>query len=109
MHSPTRRDLKAVELYTVDDYVLNIHTRRMKNTHPSHLSARERISINLKRLREEKHLSQEKLAELASFHRTYVSQLERCITNISIDGLERLAVALDIDVTELLKIPEVSE
>ncbi|GKL63118.1 hypothetical protein NUKP61_45870 [Klebsiella variicola] len=61
--------------------------------------------MNLKRLRTEKGLSQEKIAELANFHRTYVSQLERCVTNISIDGLERLANALEVDVTELLRIP----
>jgi transcriptional regulator with XRE-family HTH domain len=48
-------------------------------------------------------LSQEQLAELADFHRTYVSQLERCVTNISIDGLERLAQALEVDVVDLLK------
>jgi len=48
-------------------------------------------------------LSQEKLAELAGFHRTYVSQLERCVTNISIDGLERLALALEVDVIDLLR------
>ncbi|WP_321184054.1 helix-turn-helix transcriptional regulator [Raoultella terrigena] len=78
----------------------------MKNTHDKHLpNARIRISLNLKRLRTEKGLSQEKTAELANFHRTYVSQLERCVTNISIDGLERLAYALEVDVTELLRIP----
>ncbi len=42
------------------------------------------------------------MAELADFHRTYVSQLERCITNISLDGLERLARALNVDVLDLL-------
>lgn len=51
----------------------------------------------------ERGLSQEGMAELADFHRTYVSQLERRVTNISIDGLERLAMALDVDITELLK------
>ncbi len=66
-------------------------------------SARLRISLNLKRLRADRGLSQERLAELADFHRTYVSQLERCVTNISIDGLERMAQALGVDVTELLR------
>lgn len=66
-------------------------------------SARKRVSENLKRLRLEQGLSQEKAAELADFHRTYVSQLERCVTNISIDGLERLAHALGVDVVDLLK------
>lgn len=65
--------------------------------------ARRRIAVNVRRLRMERGLSQEGMAELADFHRTYVSQLERRVTNISIDGLERLAMALDVDVTELLK------
>lgn len=53
-------------------------------------------------------LSQEEMAELANFHRTYISQLERCVTNISIDGLERLAMALEVDIVELLKISSTS-
>jgi transcriptional regulator with XRE-family HTH domain len=59
----------------------------------------------VKRLRTERELSQEQLAELAGFHRTYVSQLERCVANISIDGLERLAASLSVDVSELLAKP----
>ncbi|MBB3276595.1 transcriptional regulator with XRE-family HTH domain [Pseudoxanthomonas sp. OG2] len=59
--------------------------------------------MNLKKLRKARNLSQEELAELGEFHRTYVSQLERCVTNISIDGLERLANALSVDIRELLK------
>jgi transcriptional regulator with XRE-family HTH domain len=42
------------------------------------------------------------MAEAADFHRTYVSQLERCITNISVDGLEQLALALGVDIIDLL-------
>ncbi len=64
--------------------------------------ARKRIATNLKRLRTLRGLSQEVMAEQADFHRTYVSQLERCVTNISIDGLERLAMALGVDVLDLL-------
>lgn len=69
-------------------------------------SARERIAANIRQLRKARGLSQEQLAEIAEFHRTYVSQLERCITNISIDGLERLAQVLGVDITELLRVPE---
>lgn len=67
--------------------------------------ARTRIASNIRDLRKLKGLSQEQLAEVAEFHRTYVSQLERCVTNISIDGLERLAQALEVDIAELLKPP----
>lgn len=66
--------------------------------------ARLRVAANLRRLRKERGLSQERTAELADFHRTYVSQLERCVTNISLDGLERLANALGVDVLDLLAV-----
>ncbi|HCP79802.1 MAG: transcriptional regulator [Pusillimonas sp.] len=72
------------------------------NTVSTRTAARTRIAINLKRLRIERGLSQESMAELADFHRTYVSQLERCVTNISIDGLERIANALGVDVIDQL-------
>ncbi|MCE7058319.1 helix-turn-helix domain-containing protein [Algoriphagus sp. AGSA1] len=72
------------------------------NTVSKQNAARNRIAANLKRLRIERGLSQERMAELADFHRTYVSQLERCVTNISIDGLERIAHALGVDVLDLL-------
>lgn len=71
-------------------------------TQANQISARTRLSVNLKRLRQQRGLSQEQLAERAGFHRTYVSQLERCVTNISIDGLERLAGALAVDVCDVI-------
>lgn len=76
-----------------------------KSSPPPLPSARERVAANIRRLRKAKELSQEQLAELAQFHRTYVSQLERCVTNISIDGLERLARVLGVDITDLLQAP----
>lgn len=78
------------------------------NTITIPVAARTRIAMNLKRLRTERGLSQERMAELADFHRTYVSQLERCVTNISIDGLERIAQALEVDVVELLALPDMT-
>ncbi|WP_083966131.1 helix-turn-helix domain-containing protein [Dyella thiooxydans] len=76
-----------------------------KPSPPSLPNARNRVAANIRHLRKSKGLSQEQLAELAEFHRTYVSQLERCVTNISIDGLERLAEVLGVDVSELLRVP----
>jgi transcriptional regulator with XRE-family HTH domain len=74
----------------------------MDRTDKSVGNARRRVAENLRRLRKERGLSQEAMAELADFHRTYVSQLERCVTNISLDGVERLAIALEVDVLDLL-------
>lgn len=76
-----------------------------KSSASSPPTARTRVAANIRRLRKSKGLSQEQLAELAQFHRTYVSQLERCVTNISIDGLERLAQVLGVDIIELLQAP----
>ena len=75
----------------------------MTSSQATVIDVRHRLSSNIKRFRGERQLSQERLAELADFHRTYVSQLERCITNISIDGLERLARALEVDIVDLLR------
>ena len=59
---------------------------------------------NLKAARKARGLSQESLAELSGLHRTYVGSVERGERNIALDNLERLAIALQIDVTELLSV-----
>jgi transcriptional regulator with XRE-family HTH domain len=71
-------------------------------TRHEHSTARQRIASHVRTLRAARELSQEKLAEQAGFHRTYVSQLERGVTNISVDNLEKLAAVLAVDVSELL-------
>ena len=55
------------------------------------------FSVNVKRHRKKKNISQEKLAELAGLHRTYISALERERRNISIDNIQRIAEALEIE------------
>jgi transcriptional regulator with XRE-family HTH domain len=64
--------------------------------------ARETLAANMRARRHELNISQEKLAELAELHRTYVSSVERCQRNIGIDGLERIAKALRIKLSDLL-------
>jgi transcriptional regulator with XRE-family HTH domain len=39
----------------------------------------------------------------ANFHRTFVSQVERGMNNISIDNIGRLSAALGVDIVDLLK------
>jgi len=69
----------------------------------SHLSLRDVVSANIKALRLERGFSQEKLAELCGFHRTYVGSVERGERNITLSTLEAFAKALEIDPRELLK------
>jgi ribosome-binding protein aMBF1 (putative translation factor) len=65
-------------------------------------SARERLARHLRSLRAARGLSQEGLADLADLHRTYVGSIERCERNVSLDNVERLATALDVDICDLL-------
>lgn len=62
----------------------------------------------LKELREERALTQEKLAELAGLERTYISQAEQGRRNTTMLTLQKLAAALEVDVTELLKPPTIT-
>lgn len=63
---------------------------------------RKVFAANLRRLRQARGISQERLAELAGLHRTYVSSVERGARNISIDNIARLAKALDVSPEKLL-------
>lgn len=69
------------------------------------MEIREVFALNLKAMRQAKGLSQEELAHQADIDRTYVSSLERCIYNASIDVVERLAVVLGVEASDLLKRP----
>lgn len=66
-------------------------------------NARRVFAQRLRQIRQIKMLSQEELADLAGLHRTYVGSVERSERNISIDNMERLAKALEIDITALLR------
>ena len=58
------------------------------------------FAVNLRFYRTEAGLSQEKLAELAGLHRTYISAIER---ERRIENIENIANALNIDAYRLLK------
>lgn len=57
----------------------------------------------IRKRRQAKNLSQEALAEIADFDRTYISLLERGERNPSFTNLCRIAAALDTTPSELLK------
>lgn len=58
---------------------------------------------NVRRLRRERGLSQEELAEAAGVHRTYVGMIERGEKNVTIYNIERIAIALDVPPGSLLE------
>ncbi len=61
------------------------------------------IGKNVRKARENKHLSQEKLALLADLDRSYVGGVERGERNISAINLKKVADALGLSVASLLQ------
>lgn len=64
------------------------------------MEARKRVGSNVQKLRRQKGLSQEALAHSSGLHQTYLSGVETGRRNPSVGVLERLATALEIDISE---------
>ncbi|AQR65338.1 hypothetical protein BXU06_09935 [Aquaspirillum sp. LM1] len=68
-------------------------------------SLRDVLAYNLRRRRVAQGLSQEQLGFVAQLDRTFISQVERARVNISLDNIEKLALALELDACQLLAPP----
>ena len=67
------------------------------------MNLRRTVARNLIRLRREKGLSQEELADRADINRNYVGMIERCENAATVDMLEKLAQALGEEAVEFLR------
>jgi transcriptional regulator with XRE-family HTH domain len=65
------------------------------------MTAQKLVARNMRRLRVAAGLSQEAFAVDAGIDRTYVSRMERELENPSIAIIERIAIALGVDIREL--------
>ena len=61
------------------------------------------FAMNVRKKRQELGLSQEKLAELANLHRTYIGMIERSEKNITLRNIQKIANALGVTPASLLK------
>jgi len=62
---------------------------------------KEQLGKQIALLRKQKGLTQEDLAELTQYSVEFISFVERGINGPSIEGLERLSVALGVETKEL--------
>jgi transcriptional regulator with XRE-family HTH domain len=62
-----------------------------------------KLGENIRRIRREKGLSQESLALVAGLDRSYVGGVERGERNIAVINLKKLAKAIGVGVSELVK------
>jgi transcriptional regulator with XRE-family HTH domain len=58
----------------------------------------------VRHLRKQKDISQEELAHRANLHRTYIGMIERAEKNITLLNIDKIAVALDVSISDLLKV-----
>jgi transcriptional regulator with XRE-family HTH domain len=60
------------------------------------------FGTTVRSLREQRGLSQEKLAAVAGISRTYMSEVERGVTTVSLLTIEKLARGLDLTMSRLM-------
>jgi transcriptional regulator with XRE-family HTH domain len=61
------------------------------------------VAAAVRRLRIKQGWSQEELGHKAGLHRTYIGAIERCQENITLQTLDQLADALEVDPIDLLE------
>lgn len=66
-----------------------------------------KFGANIKKLRISRNLSQEKFAELVGLHRTYITEVERGLRNVSLINIVKIAKGLDISISELFNEVEI--
>ena len=70
------------------------------------MKAKQNILIifgkRVRELRKSKDLSQEELASKADLHRTYIGMIERAEKNITLVNIEKIALALEVNIKELI-------
>ncbi len=66
------------------------------------------FGLAVKKYRILKGISQEKLAEISGLHRTYISSIERGTRSISLNNIEKIANALDVEPYKLFLIEDIN-
>lgn len=57
----------------------------------------------VRKLRMQKSISQEDFADMCGLHRTYISDIELGKRNVSLENIERIALALDMSLSDFFK------
>ena len=61
------------------------------------------LGLRIRYYRKEKHITQEKLAEICNLHPTYIGQLERGEKKATVESIYRIAKGLNIPISKLLE------
>ncbi|WLC16301.1 helix-turn-helix domain-containing protein [Bradyrhizobium diazoefficiens] len=69
------------------------------------MDLRQVFATNLRRIRHDRKLSQERLANDAGVDRAYLSRVERAVTYVGLEIVEKLAKILNVDPVEFFRKP----
>jgi transcriptional regulator with XRE-family HTH domain len=69
------------------------------------MDLRQLFATNLRRLRHARKVSQEQLAHDAEVDRAYLSRVERAVTYVGLEIIEKLATILEVDPVEFFQRP----
>lgn len=69
------------------------------------MDLRQLFATNLRRIRHDRKLSQEALAHDSEVDRAYLSRVERALTYVGLEIIEKLAKVLDVDPAEFFRRP----
>jgi transcriptional regulator with XRE-family HTH domain len=72
-------------------------------TSPQQVKPQLAFGQAVRKFRLKRALSQERLAELANIHRTYIGDVERGTRNISLVNMTRIAKALQVPLSRLIQ------
>lgn len=96
---------RGIKLYSNE--TIRAMAKRVGKPHPEQFenTLRGTLAYNIRLLRFENGFSQEELAFRCELDRTYISAVERCVWNIALENIEKIARALDVEPWRLLVPP----
>jgi transcriptional regulator with XRE-family HTH domain len=69
------------------------------------MDLRQLFATNLRRIRHDRKISQEQLAHDAGVDRAYLSRVERAVTYVGLEIIEKVAAVLEVDPAEFFRRP----
>lgn len=65
------------------------------------MDIKKRFWVKVRELRKKQWLSQQAFADKAWFHRTYISDIERWVKNVSLENIEKIALTIGVDIRKI--------
>ncbi|MBC7498491.1 helix-turn-helix transcriptional regulator [Candidatus Gracilibacteria bacterium] len=67
------------------------------------MDIKKKFGVKIRSLRLKTGLSQESFGNKAKLHRTYIGNIERGEKNITLENIQKLAIALEVEIKDLFE------